>query len=208
MVGGVYTFYAFTTSTTAGSVTITSNGNASTYHVASQVGPQYNIAATFPSSLVPDGAAKVVVKLTDVFGNEIDNSNSNATDRFARNVFNNASLTVTRIGATASDTAWRYDATDKGWVLLSKDVKTGEVALRVDLANVTDRKVGFAAPITSAFKMISTASLEAQVTSLTAQVATLTASVTALKADYNKLAKRWNDLRAAKKAPKKAVATK
>jgi hypothetical protein len=208
MVSGKATFYAYTTSTTAGTVTVSSNNNSTTYYVKSLAGSAYNVAATFPTSLVKDGSAKVYAKVTDVFGNEIDNARSADTLRdgttsvfVADGVDDSTIMQLSAVGATPTESAWRYSATKKAWEGSVDDIEAGSVALRVTLVAAADLEVGFAAPKASAFAVISSASLEAQITALTAQVA-------ALKDDYNKLAARWNKRVADKKAPKKAVATK
>jgi hypothetical protein len=183
MVGGLTTFYVFTTSTTAGKVTFTSNDNSQVFWVRSYVGSAYNAVVEFPSSVTADDSADVFVKLTDVFGNAIDNAASADTTRGGDAVVDlgdvsglNANLgpmlDISATGATVTDGVWRYNSTKKAWAGEVYDILDGSVFLRVDL-DATDLEVGFAAPQKAAFKLLSAASLADQVTSLTAQVAAL-----------------------------------
>jgi hypothetical protein len=196
-----YTFYAFTTSTTAGTVVIETPATKRTYYVKSLAGAPYNIAnVTWPKTLTSgqakgdDNTNNVTWNVTDVFGNAI------AADHGTIAGFSSAGTAV--FGDQA------YSTTTK----LIKNQVTGtlgsSVSLSITLTAPDYSANGWPKPVKSVFTTISAGDLAAQVTTLTAQVATLTASVTALTADYNKLANRWNKLRAAKKAPKKAIATK
>jgi hypothetical protein len=200
--GGTYTFYAFTTSNTAGKVTITSEGNAQTYYVKSKVGAAYNVSATLPTSLVVDAAAVYVyATVTDVFGNVIDSDNAGNvpfynTTYAAAFATSSSKLVLSGINATvaSSGNAWSWDTTKKAWKSTGITTTTaGQSALSLNLTT-TDYEVGFAAPKNTVFATSSSGSLTAQVTALTAQVAALTASVTALTADYNSVAKKYNKL--------------
>jgi hypothetical protein len=192
-----YTFYAWTTSTTAGKVVIETPGSKNTYFVKGTEGPAYNLASTsFPTSLFTgQDDAKITYTLSDAYGNLIADGTK---------------LTPTGFGA-ASFAAATYSTTTKLYTSVLGAIDEDNVALQLNLPafdNTDYTAVGFPKRVSSAFKLISAGDLEDQVAALTAQVATLTASVTALKADYNALANRWNKRVADKKAPKKAVATK
>jgi hypothetical protein len=190
-------FYAYTTSTTAGTVTVASAGNTIVYYVAATPGAAYNIASVeYPASMVPGTATNVYVKLTDVFGNEIttDNAASKTVDNAAS--YGASQLTLTALRATvATPGTWTWDTTKKLWKsgAVTPATSAGDDAFALALQNA-DQDRGFAAPVRVAFKSIVTADLAAQVKTLTAQVATLTTSVTALTADYNSVAKKYNKL--------------
>ena len=65
------TFYAFTKVSTTSAVTITNGGNAFTYYLKGTAGPAYNIAFAPATSANTSSSAKVIAKVTDVFGNPI-----------------------------------------------------------------------------------------------------------------------------------------
>jgi hypothetical protein len=182
-----YTFYAWTTSTTAGTVVIESPATKRTYYVKSLAGAPYNIAnVTWPKTLTSgqsagdDNTNNVTWNVTDVFGNAI------AADHGTISGFSSA--------GTATFGTQAYSTTTK----LIKNQVTGTlgstVSLNIALTAPDYSANGWPKPVKSAFTTISAGDLATQVTTLTAQVATLTASVTALTADYNSVAKKYNKL--------------
>jgi hypothetical protein len=186
-----YTFYAYTNSTTAGSVVIESASQKSTYFVKGVAGPAYNLVdVKFPASLTQGTTAStttdiVSYKVTDVFGNALSTGVTATIAAFT--------------GMTAASAV--YSDTKKVWEIKIHSVTVDNVPLALNLTADDLSANGFAKPVKAAYKSISAGDLAAQVTSLTAQVAALTA-------DYNALAARWNKRVADKKAPKKKVATK
>ena len=188
-----YTFYAWTTSTTAGSVTIDSGSSKIVFYVKAKVGPAYNLVdVTYPASLYTGQTdAKVTWKLTDQWGNPVTTGTG-----------------ITPTGFGADFAAATYSATTKLWSSAISGIDESNVAINVAMSPNDLSANGFAKPVKSSFKMISAGDLADQVTSLTAQVASLTASVNALKADYNALAAKWNKRVASKTAPKKKAALK
>jgi hypothetical protein len=199
-------FYAWTKSTTAGTVTVVGNGVTTVYYVKGTAGPAYNIVSpVFPTnvtSAVSTGATeRVSFQITDVFGNTLT---SVADGTGAGEVAINALGAVTNSAGAAVS----YNTTRKQFEGYVNTSTASTVAMNIAL-NATDLSDnGWPAPVKSAFATSSSVSLATQVTNLTAQVATLNAAVAALTADYNKLANRWNKRFALKKAPKKKVATK
>jgi hypothetical protein len=178
-----YTFYAWTTNTTAGKVVIETPGSKNTYYVKGTEGPAYNLASvTFPTSLTTgqtDG--KLTYTLSDAYGNLIADGTK---------------LTPTGFGSGTNGAA-TWNATTKVYSSTLGTVSEANVALSISLPafDGTDyTTVGFAKRVSTAFKLVSAADLATQVTALTAQVATLTASVTALTTDYNNVAKKYNKL--------------
>jgi hypothetical protein len=188
-----YTFYAWTTSTTAGSVTVDSGSSKFVFYVKAKVGPAYNLVdVTYPASLYTgETDAKVTWKLTDQWGNPVTTGTG-----------------IQPTGFGADFAVATYSATTKLWSSVISGIDESNVAINVAMSPTDLSANGFAKPVKSSFKMISAGDLAAQVTTLTAQVATLTASVTALTADYNKLANRFNSRVTLKKAPTKKVALK
>ena len=183
-----YTFFAWSTSTTAGSVVIETANSKSTYFVKGTLGPAYNITnVTWPTSLYKgqtDG--KVTFNLTDAYGNSTGSTGP--------------ALTPTGFGATGF-TAASWNATTKLWTATLPTITGDNVALNLALPafDGTDYTLnGFAKATSNAFKMLSAGDLATQVTALTAQVSSLQAQLAALtastvtKAKYNKLVRKWN----------------
>jgi hypothetical protein len=199
-------FYAWTKSTTAGTVTVVGNGVTTVYYVKGTAGAAYNVvSAVFPTNVTSGtttGATeRVSFQITDVFGNTLT---SVADGTAAGQVKINALGAVTN-GAGA---AVSYNTTRKAFEGYVNGSTATTVAMNVSI-NATDLSDnGWPAPVATAFATSGSVSLATQVTNLTAQVTALTAQVAALKADYNALANRWNKRVADKKAPKKAVTTK
>jgi hypothetical protein len=178
-----YTFYAWTTNTTAGKVVIETPNSKNTYFVKGTEGPAYNLASvTFPTSLTTgqtDG--KLTYTLSDAYGNLIADGTK---------------LQPTGFGSGTNGTA-TWNATTKVYSSTLGTVSDANVALSITLPafdGVDYTTVGFPKRVSTAFKLVSAADLATQVTTLTAQVATLTASVSALTADYNSVAKKYNKL--------------
>jgi len=204
-VNGALEFFAFTTSTTAGSVTISSNGASQVVHVVSRVGSAYNVTAVFPTTITEGGSANVFAKITDVFGNPITVGNSNHVTRASGTtaVFNaahNGTLKLSALGATPTTDAYRWNAAQTAWQTNVTGAKAGTIAMTVELPDATDLEVGFAKPNSIVFASISSTNTTAQIAALTAQVAALQAqlansrakSTSVTKKKYNTLARKWN----------------
>jgi hypothetical protein len=208
-------FYAYATSTTPGTVTISAGGNTKVYYVASRVGNPYNVSATFPSFVAAGGSGAVKAVITDVFGNAITEANKGSitVDNTAAFVNTDASdLLLTVVGGTVgvdaaaanANTGWKYSTTSKTWgpaatgttdqKIWVKAGNSGSVAARVDIVDLDatsgksrDREVGLAAPKSSAFSTLASGDLAAQVTALQAIVDRKVS-----KKKYNTLARKWN----------------
>jgi hypothetical protein len=176
-----YTFYAWNTSSTAGSVVIDTGASKMTFYVKGLVGDAYNIATpVWPTSLPQNSQDKrVTFTLTDAYGNAVSAASP---------------VTLTTLGAGAPTVS--YDSTSKLWrsSLLSVTATATTVALEIALTAVDLSSNGFAAPVTTAFQSVASGSLSAQVTALTAQVAALSATVAGLTTEFNSVAKKYNKL--------------
>ena len=176
-----YTFYAWNTSSTAGTVVVDTGASKMTFYVKGRVGAVYNIATpVWPTSLPQSSTTgKVTFTVTDAYGNAISSAG--------------AEVGVTALGATAA--APTYSSTSKTWSsTLTVDATSTSVALQIK-AEATDQTAnGFAAPANVAFTTIASGSLSTQVTALTAQVAALTATIAGLTTEFNSVAKKYNKL--------------
>ena len=174
-----YTFYAWSTSSTAGTVVIDTGASKMTFYVKGVTGPAYNIVTpTWPKSLPQSSTTgKVTFGLTDAYGNPVSV----------------AVPTVTALGATAG--AVTYNSTSKVFEsTLTVSATATSVALQIAITAADLSDNGFALPVDVAFSTVASGSLSTQVTALTAQVAALTATVAGLTADYNSVAKKYNKL--------------
>ena len=177
-----YTFYAWSTSSTAGTVVIDTGASKMTFYVKGVTGPAYNIVSpTWPKSLPQSSTTgKVSFSLTDAYGNAVTTASP---------------VALTGLGITGTPTL-SYNSTTKVWESSALTVTSTatNVALQLALTAVDLSDNGFALPVDVVFTTVASGSLSAQVTALTAQVAALTATVAGLTADYNSVAKKFNKL--------------
>ena len=193
---GAVTFYAYNTSTSAGSLTVSEvkagsviAANTKWLKGATDANNAYKLAATSPTIAGLGSKVEYTATVVDMFGNALTTP-----------VVKGQTLGGDATGGTAANMT--YSTTTKVYeASFTNRTTAGAVALLVSIAISADKVKAFGDPVTSAFVSINGADLTAQVTALTAQVA-------ALKADYNALAEKWNARVASKKAPKKAVTLK
>jgi hypothetical protein len=195
-------FYAWTKSTTAGTVVISNAGNSKTVYLAGVSTFAYKLNLTSTASAALGGKIIVSGTVKDAFGNDLT-SPYVAADFVTSTVGATAGFTA---AFTGSDT-FLYTAATKtySWAFTAPATAT-PVAVQVSMFNGTTSKTpvsvtAFGTPVTTAFFTVNAVDLVTRVAALEAQVAALTA-------DYNALAAKWNKRVASKKAPKKAVATK
>jgi hypothetical protein len=183
------TFYAWSTSTTAGTVTVTTPGSSLRFFVKGQAGLPYNVTnVKFPTTIVSGQPADstntniVTWNVTDVFGNSIE------TAQGALAGFSSAG------SATASGAEW--SATNKYNSAYISGTVGSSVSLNVALTHSLDYSAaGWPKPVKTVFTTVSGGDLAAQVASLTAQVAALQAQLAASRPKANSVTKkRWNKL--------------
>jgi plastocyanin len=214
--GNDITFYAFTTSTTTGTVVINDGiGNSQTRFVKGTAGAPYNIAVTAPNFVGAGASAQILVKVTDVFGNAIEGATTDvartsataatptvggATGKTlgAQPSGNTIDATVVggdaavdgNAGATTTGTpaVFEYSHKHKGYVgyLVGRSTD-GQIALSVKLATEVTPVDGLAAPKDSFFKVLNSGDQTAQIAALQAIVDRKVS-----KKKYNTLARKWN----------------
>jgi hypothetical protein len=189
---GVATFYAYNTSTTAGSVTVVESGttpasNTGWVKGTTDANNAYKVTASIPTIAGIGSLVEYTATVVDMFGNALTTP-----------VVDSQTL-----GGDATDPAgMTYNSVTKVYEdEFTNRTTAGQTAVLVSIAVSADKVTAFGSKVTSVFASINAADLQATVTSLTAQVAALTA-------DYNALAAKWNARVASKKAPKKAVTLK
>jgi hypothetical protein len=182
---GVATFFAYNTSTTAGSITVTEAGTTPAANTAWLIGTTnannaYRIAFTTVSTAGLGSTIDYTGTVVDMFGNNL------TTPVLTANVLG---------GDVGTPSAPSYDTVDKRYEgKVTNRTTVGTVALSIGMAISADAVTAFGAKATSAFFTINGADLATANAALTAQVAALTAQLaaTVTKAKYNKLARKWN----------------
>lgn len=172
--GTTVTFYAFTTSTTAGSVVVTVGGDSTTYVLKGTAGAAYTLTTSVPTVAGLGVDVDFTATVADVFGNAVTN----------------ASISTSVLRGTVK-TALTYDATDKRYEgVITTPTVAGAVA-GISTISATD-VTGLAKSVKEVSFSIAAADLTAQVVTLGATVAAQAAEIASLKAKYNSLAKRYN----------------
>ena len=205
--GTTVTFWAYSTSITAGTVVIADQGNVATVYVAMSKANAatglrpYNLDLTVPSVGTIGNSVTIQAKVTDVFGNEITATNAGTFDK-------TTDLDVVIIGGgTLADSGnWTYSTVRKLWeakvnIPAAGGVQAVGVTLQdADTAIATLAAAGFDAPRVSGFSTINSQDSAALIVTLQGQVATLQAQVADMrtkarsvtKKKYNTLARKWN----------------
>ena len=180
-VSGEAVFYAFTTSTTASTVTVVQTGtaNSKVIYVEGTNPAPYNLTLKSAPTFVGVGQdTEIEYTVTDAFGNSMED------------VAGDITITATKVGPVTLSDPKEWDSVGKVYydtVTGNSPAGQASVSLVLDATKVSS----LGTPKTSIFVTFAGGDLSAQVTALTAQVAALTA-------DYNALAVKWN-----KKAKKK-----
>jgi hypothetical protein len=182
-------FFAYTTSTTAGTVKIdiarTGVSTSNTYHIEGVPGPKHTVANVtgLPTTLANTATATVNFTVNDVFGNVIENKESDistGTERTGGFGF---------ITWNASKKAYQSTLTSgsSSVFLASIDLKGSDVVGMPKASDVISAIVNNPAAATA------NAAATAQIAALTTQLAAsrpIATSVT--KKKYNTLARKWN----------------
>jgi hypothetical protein len=187
-------FYAYTTSTAADTVTVTTGGNTIVRYLEGTNSAEYayNLNFTAPTTADVSGVLTLTGNVTDVFGNKIEGMASPLGTSASSDV---QVTTIGSAGALATgDDAWTESATEAGTytfgVTTSATAGSGIVALSADVTRIT----GYSVPKSDVTFSFTTSSLADQVADLTKQVAALQVIVDrkVSKKKYNTLARKWN----------------
>jgi hypothetical protein len=189
------TFYAYNTSTSAGSVVVNEvkagvviGANTRWIKGVTYAGNAYKVNAVVPTVAGLSSTVEFTATVVDMFGNAIENGHT---------------ITPQLLGGDGTITGnMTWNATKKIYEdSFVNRTTAGTVALSIPITPSADTVTAFGAKSVSSFTLINGSDLTATITALNAQVAALTA-------DYNALAAKWNKRVASKKAPKKAVTLK
>jgi hypothetical protein len=184
-------FYAYTTSTTGGTLTVSNGGNTSTYYVKGVSAKGYTISVSGPSIASKGAVYSFTAVVKDMFGNP---TTGLASANFVATGLGAFAATPTE---TATETATKGTYTIKLAAADAANTGAGLLSVVLTTAVYDEVAASFGDRVTTATLAVNSSDPAATITALQAQV-------TALTADYNNLAKKYNKL--VKKS--KRVATK
>jgi hypothetical protein len=189
-VGGNATFYVYSTSTTAGTVTLSSGSNSQVIYVKGIDPAAYNVVAKASPATVATSADTVIdFAVTDAFGNAI------VADQ---------TVVITKVGPINLSTATKltWDADRSTLYLTVSGSAAGNASVNVELgaANGATAITAFGTPKTSFFTVAVGGTQTELIAALTAQVAAQAAILAVSRLDensvtqkkYNTLARKWN----------------
>jgi hypothetical protein len=189
-IGASYTFYAHTTSTTTGTVTVTEGGNTYVANVKGVSAKAYTISLTGPAIAAAGGSYRMVATVKDMFGNPTSGLTA-------------SSFTTTgagSVGATITETA-AETATGSG--VYNLVAPTGSIAtsgsglITVTLAAGAlwdENAVAFGDRTTAASLVVNASDPATSLAGANSQIAALTAQIKGMVTAkrFNKLARKWN----------------
>jgi hypothetical protein len=194
--GAEVTFYAYTTSSSLGAVTVTTEFSIFTKYLIGRPGPAYNIFLDAPAYLAPGVSAPLGLRVTDVFGNTITDSNG----------FNPITdLKVAALGGRA--TAFTFSNSSKRFIsALLPRIETGTLVLSIGIE--ADAIPNLPEPRSLEVRSINVVDLAASIETLTKELALAKAQESMARKAHNKLARKWNKSGGSKvKLMKKPVST-
>jgi hypothetical protein len=206
--GSTASFYVFTTNTSAGTVSVTVNGNTSTYHFKGTAGAINTIGLSNPESAAAGSVQKITLSAADIFGNAKGGAS------ISLQVVNSAGTTTTPYTTESATTATAVIGTK----VVDIAMPASGIVTLIATASTASAVTGFATPIGVVVKTITVRDLASELAIIQAQLAaertahqaTKDASAKALadakiasdlvlataiadhKKKFNALAKKWN----------------
>jgi hypothetical protein len=178
--GGPVIFYAYTTRSAIGTVTVVTGSDTYTRYLIGKPGPAYNITVETPSHTIPKSSNPLSVGVSDVFGNSINQSDN----------FNpETNLKVVALGARVSP--FTYSSELKSFTSsLTPIVSAGTLVLSV---GITANDVpGLSEPRSLEVLSVIVADFEAMFQSLRLELDWLKVQEKIARQAHNKLARKWN----------------
>ena len=215
-------FFAYTRSTSLGTITITNGGSTFTYYIRGTAGPAYTVAYTPNAKPFTSTLVKQSVKVTDVFGNAVagvtptlslinltsttpTSSNTDGVSEFTLTYPSTAgksalSVSIPAVDVVGFDPAVKAISTFIDVTDATGEIATAAAALAAEKAARTAEKTASDAALATA-----TAALAAEKTAAAAALATATAARAADKAAADKAATDAATAAAAALAAEKAA---
>ena len=189
--------YAFTTSTTAGTITVSNAGNTSTYFLRGTTADGYFVTASAPASATKGVAFKYTVTVKDMFNNPV--SGIVAAD------FAVSGLGAFDSGLADTDLSFTEIASNKGTYNVTVPAAevtasgAGLITMLMDANIYTEVEASFGLTSLSVTISVNSVDPSVQIAALTAQVAALQAQMADMrtkarsvtKKKYNTLARKW-----------------
>jgi hypothetical protein len=200
---GEVTFYAYTTSTSDSTITVSSAGASQVIYLKGVSAKSNSYKLNFsvsPSSTAPEGELAFTGTITDAFGNLMKSVLIADLEVNGLGGDLDAEIVVDDFVQNPTTSVITFNTPNRDSIG-SAAFSLIMLATLAPTAGKPTKITAFGSPVGTQFFNVSAVDLSTQVTSLTAQVAALTA-------DYNALAAKWNKRVASKTAPKKKVATK
>jgi hypothetical protein len=215
-------FFAYTRSTSLGTITITNGGSTFTYYIRGTAGPAYTVAYTPNAKPFTSTLVKQSVKVTDVFGNAVagvtptlslinltsttpTSSNTDGVSEFTLTYPSTAgksalSVSIPAVDVVGFDPAVKAISTFIDVTDATGEIATAAAALAAEKAALAAEKAARAAE-----KTASDAALAAEKTAAAAALATATAARATEKAAADKAATDAATAAAASLAAEKAA---
>jgi hypothetical protein len=176
--GTAVTVYAYTTSTTVGSVTITNGAYSTIVYIQGTAGVAANVAVSVPASAAVNTAPTISVSATDVFGNPVASEAISVT--LVGATFSDASITKTLTTSAVTSAAGVTPVTVLGSATGTLSAVTaGTVTILATDSSIAATSVGLPTAVKSAIATFSVSDLSGQVSALNAQIASLNAQLSA-----------------------------
>ena len=226
-------FFAYTRSTSLGTITITNGGSTFTYYIRGTAGPAYTVAYTPNAKPFTSTLVKQSVKVTDVFGNAVagvtptlslinltsttpTSSNTDGVSEFTLTYPSTAgksalSVSIPAVDVVGFDPAVKaistfIDVTDAtGEIATATAALAAEKAARTAEKTASDAALAAATAALAAEKTAAAAALAAEKTAAAAALATATAARATEKAAADKAATDAATAAAAALAAEKAA---
>lgn len=168
--GSALTVYAYTTSSTIGSVTITNGAYSTIVYIKGNAGPAARVSATVPGSVAVNTAPTVSVSVVDVFGNPVASEEVVVTLIGA--TFHDGYVTKELRTASVTSLPGVTPATVLGSASTTlSPVSAGNVTVVATDARIADTAIGLPLAVKSAYITFPVSDLDAQISALKAELA-------------------------------------
>jgi len=168
-VGSPITVYAYTTSTTTGSVTIVNGSYSTIVYIKGTAGSVAKISANTPVSAAVNTAPTISVSATDVFGNPVGGEAISVT--LVGATFSNGDITKSLTTSAVTSAVGVTPVTVLGSVSATLSVvSAGNVTVVATDVSIVDTAVGLPAAVKTSIATFAVSDLDAQIAGLKAQL--------------------------------------
>ena len=197
------TVYAYTTSTSVGSVTVTNGSYSTIIYIAGLAGSASNVAVSVPASTAVGTVPTISVSTTDVFGNAVGGESVSVT--LIGSTFTGGSISSSVVTSAVTNAATGA-VLGTGTATLSTAV-AGEITVVATGVSSAPTVSGLAVPVKAAIAKFVVSDLSTEIAKLKAELAAEKAAHEVTKAAWaTDVAKAKADAVIAKQAADKAVA--